>query len=278
MPLMLFSLRRIIGWLLPSLALAVSAGCGLLPEIQDQTEGWSANQLYTTGKEALTEGNYPDAIRYYEILQARYPFGRYAQQAALETAYAYYQYDEPDDAISTLDRFIRTYPRHPFVDYAYYLKGLVNFYRTTSFLDRIIPSDPTRTDSAAARQAFQDFDELVRRFPESRYAEDARQRMIYLHNNLAAFEVNVADYYMRRGAFVAAAGRARYVVETFGRAPAVEDALAIMAEAYIELGLVDLAQDATRVLATNVPDSTHLPRINQRLRQAGASSATVSAS
>jgi outer membrane protein assembly factor BamD len=250
------------------LLLGATTGCSLLPELKDQTEGWSANQLYSAGKEALGESNYEDAIRYYEILQARYPFGRYAQQAALETAYAYYRYDEPDSALSSLDQFIRTYPRHPFVDYAYYLKGLVNFYRTTSFLDRIIPADPTRTDSAAARQAFQDFDELVRRFPESVYTEDARQRMIYLHNNLAAFEVNVADYYMRRGAYVAAVNRGSYVVQNFPRAPAVEDALAIMAEAYIELGMLDLARDTTRVLSSNVPDSAHLVRISQRLQEA----------
>lgn len=269
---MSLAVRRIIGWLLLSLVLLGSGvGCGLLPEVRDETEGWSANQLYTAGKESLSDSNYEQAIKYYEILQARYPFGRYSQQAALETAYAYYRYDEPDQAISSLDRFIRTYPRHPYVDYAYYLKGLVNFYRTTSFLDRILPPDPTRTDSAAARQAFQDFDDLVRRFPQSPYAEDARQRMIYLHNNLASFEVNVADYYMRRGAYVAAANRAAYVVESYPRAPAVEDALAIMAEAYIKLGLLELARDASRVLATNMPDSPYLARVNDSLRRAEAS-------
>lgn len=243
--------------------------CSLLPEVRDQTEGWSANQLYTEGKDSLRKSDYEQAIEYFEILQARYPFGRYSQQAMLETAYAYYKYDEADQALATLDRFIRTYPRHPFVDYAYYLKGLVNFYRTTSIIDRVVPRDPTRTDTQAARQSYRDFEELVQRFPESRYAGDATDRMRFLHNNLATYEVNVADYYMRRGAYVAAANRGRYVLENYALAPAAEDAVAIMAQAYIKLELYQLAYDASRVLRANIPDSEYLPLIDQELVAAG---------
>lgn len=243
--------------------------CSLLPEVKDKTEGWSANQLYTEGKDSLRSGDYEQAIEYFEILQARYPFGRYSQQAMLETAYAHYKYDEADEALAALDRFIRTYPRHPFVDYAYYLKGLVNFYRTTSIIDRVVPRDPTRTDTEAARQSYRDFEELVQRFPDSKYSGDASERMRFLHNNLATYEVNVADYYMRRGAYVAAANRGRYVLENYALAPAAEDAVAIMAQAYIKLEMYQLAYDAARVLRANQPDSEYLPTIDRELSEAG---------
>ncbi len=259
------SIRRLASVVLVVVALQA---CSMF-DTKDKTEGWSASRLYTEGKDELRSGNYETAIDYFETLQARYPFGRYSQQAALEQAYANYKYDEPDAAIATLDRFIRTHPRHPYVDYAYYLKGLINFYRTTSLLDKLLPNDPTRTDNAASRQSFQDFQELVQRFPESRYTNDARQRMSFLRNNLAVYEAHVADYYMRRGAYVAAANRARYILETFAYAPATEQALAIMALAYLELDLPDLARDAGRVLQINYPQSVDLPEIENRLTAAG---------
>ncbi len=247
------------------LALLVLPGCFLLPEIRDETEGWSANKLYTQAKEALNESDYDQAIRYFEILQGRYPFGRYAQQAYLDMGYAYYKFGEPDSAIATLDRFIRTYPRHPFVDYAYYLKGRANFDRTAGLLDRVLPRDPTKTDRGAGLQSFQDFSALVERFPDSKYSDDARQRMAFLRNSLAEYEIHVADFYMRRGAYVAAANRGRYVLENYSRAPAAEDALAIMTRAYIALDMRDLAQDAIRVLKLNHPESRHLSDLNAAL-------------
>ncbi len=260
---------RILKLLLVLLLLLGSLqGCSLFAGKKDKTEGWSANQLYTTGQESMREGDYEQAIEYFNILQARYPFGRYSQQAMLQTAYANYKFDEADQAIATLDRFIRTYPRHPFVDYAYYLKGLVNFYRTTSLLDRIAPRDPTRTDTVAARQSYRDFEELTKRFPESKYATDAYERMAFLHNNLATYEVNVADYYMRREAYVAAANRGRYVLENYALAPAAEDAVAVMALAYIKLGKYRLAYDAGRVLKANIPNSEYLPQIQRELEEA----------
>jgi outer membrane protein assembly factor BamD len=168
-------------------------------------------------------------------------------------AFAYWKYEENASAIAAAERFIKLHPRHPNVDYAYYLKGLVNFSQGSTIVDRIIPRDMSQRDPGAARQAFDDFSELVRRFPDSKYANDSRQRMLYLKNLLADHEVHVADYYMRRGAFVAAANRARYVVENYQRTPAVPEALAIMAKAYRLMDLDDLAADALRVLEMNYP-------------------------
>lgn len=244
------------------LALVVT-GCSLLPEQIDETKDWSAERLYSEAKDSLNGGDYQQAIHYYELLEARYPFGRYAQQAQLESAYAYYRYDEPSSAIAAADRFIKLHPRHPNVDYAYYLKGLANFNSGRGLIERYLPLDPTQRDPGAARQSFYDFAELVKRFPDSKYAEDARQRMLFLRNNLAAYEVNVADYYMRRKAYLAAATRGGYVVENFQRTPAVPKALRIMVEAYHQLGMNDLARDAYRVLKLNYPQDPELAELGK---------------
>jgi outer membrane assembly lipoprotein YfiO len=248
------------GWrsVLVVMLLLVFGGCALFSESEEKTKNWSASQLYEAGKTSLGRADYAQAIKYFETLEARYPFGPHAQQAELKIAYAYYKSEEPDSAIAAADRFIKTYPRHPNVDYAYYLKGLVNFNRGLGFLERFIPSDSSQRDPGAARQAFFDFAELVKQFPRSRYAEDATLRMVYLRNRLAQHEVHVADYYMRRKAYLAAANRANYVVENYPRTPAVPDALAIMVEAYKKLELTELSQDALRVLQTNYPDHPYL--------------------
>lgn len=235
-------------------AVLVTGGCGILPGDLDQTKGWSAQKFYTEGKAALSSGDYEQAIEYFEKMQARYPFGRYTQQAQLEIIYAYYKHDEPDSAIAAADRFIKMYPRHPNVDYVYYLKGLVNFNKGKDLVTKLIPQDPTERDPGAARQSFNDFGELVKKFPESKYAKDARQRMVFLRNNLAFYELHVADYYMRRGAFVAAVNRGKYVVENFQGTPAVPGGLTVMIQAYEKLGLTNLAADARRVMQQNYPD------------------------
>lgn len=243
------------------------SGCAWLSSGNDDpTADWSASQLHAAGREAMRSGNYDTAIDYYEKLQARYPFGRYAQQAQLDIAYSHYRNGDTDQAIAAADRFIRTYPRHPFVDYAYYLRGLANYSRDVGMLGRLIPSDPTRTDSRAAQQAFNDFAELVQIFPDSQYADDARQRMLFLRNSLAEYEVNVARFYLERKSFVAALNRARHVLENYQTAPAVEDALGIMAEAYIRLELNDLARDSHRVLQLNYPDSPYIARLDALFR------------
>ena len=244
-------------------------GCGLLPEASDETAGWSANRLYAEAKEAMADGGYDKAIKYFEKLEARYPYGRYAQQAQLDTIFIQYRDGEPDAAIAAADRFIKANPRHPFVDYAYYMKALVNFNRSNTLFERLAPTDRAKTDTATARQSYSDFAELVRKFPDSKYAEDSRQRMLYLHNNLAAYEIHVADYYLRRGAYVAAVNRAKYVLETYARTPASADALAIMTQAYVKMGMPQLAADSLRVLERNYPQSPELPKLNALIKGAG---------
>jgi outer membrane protein assembly factor BamD len=241
-----------------SLALGLTS-CAWLKSAEDKTKDWSASQIYSEAAQELDDGNYQTAIEYYEKLEARYPFGRYAMQSQLDVAYAYYRAEEPEQALAAADRFIKLYPQNPFVDYAYYLKGIINYNRSVGFLDRYIPTDPSQRDPGSALDAFQDFSELVRLFPESKYAADARQRMIYLRNNLAHNEVHVARYYMKRGAYVAAANRAAYVVQRFQRTGAVDDALEVMIDAYTRLGENELAADAERVLELNRRAGRFLP-------------------
>jgi len=226
-------------------------GCGMFGKEIDPTEGWSAAKLYAEAAAELDSGNYAKAIELYEKLEARYPFGRHAMQAQLDVAYTHYRAEEPEEAIAAADRFIKLYPQNPFVDYAYYLKGIVNYNRSVGFLDRYIPMDASQRDPGSALDAFNDFSALVEKFPNSKYAEDARQRMLYLRNNLAQHEVNVAQYYMRRGAYLAAANRANYVIEHFQRTSAVEEALKVLIDAYRALDKPELAADAKRVLDVN---------------------------
>jgi outer membrane protein assembly factor BamD len=232
--------------------LATLVACASLNE--DPIEDWSAEQLYEEAKNALDRGYYETAIDYYETLEARFPFGRYAQQAQLESAYAYYKFNQPDAAIAAADRFIELHPRHEHVPYAWYLKGLANFDRTKGYFDFIIASDPSEHDPTSLLRAFDDFGFLVRNYPNSRYAEDARQRMVYLRNELAEYELDVADYYLRRGAWVAATNRAKYVLEHYQRAESIPKALSMIITAYRKLGLNKLADDATRILKLNFPE------------------------
>lgn len=245
------------------LALLLGSGCSLLPEEVDQTKDWSASQLYAAAKEAMSDKNYEKAIDYFEKLEARYPFGRYAQQAQLEIAYAYYKYDEPEAAIAAADRFIKVYPRHPNVDYAWYIKGLTNTNRGRTLVDKYLPQDTSERDLTSMRDAYDDFHELTSRYPNSKYYMDSAQRMVHLRNNMALYELHVADFYMRRGAFIAAANRAEYVVENYQRTPAVPDALVYMVRAYNRLGVEDLAADALRVLELNYPEHPHLPALRE---------------
>ena len=233
------------------LAAITLVGCAWMDKQADTTQDWSASKLYSEAASELDSGNYQQAVEYYEKLEARYPFGRYAMQSQLDVAYAHYRADEPEAALAAADRFIKLYPTNPFVDYAYYLKGIINYNRSVGFLDRFIPSDPSQRDPGSALDAFQDFRALVTRFPDSKYTPDARQRMLYLRNNLAKYEVHVARYYMKRGAYVAAANRCTYVVEHYQRTSAVEPALEVMADAYDALGEQKLAADARRVLDVN---------------------------
>ena len=234
------------------------AACGAFSADSDETKGWSAQKLYSEAKEKLNNRDYEPAIKYYEKLEARYPYGRYAQQAQLEIAYAYFKDNEPAQAIRAAERFIKLHPNHPNVDYAYYVKGLANFTEDSGWTSYISGQDLTERDPKAAREAFDAFKELVNRFPESRYASDSIARMGYLVNALAAHEIHVARYYMKRGAYVAAANRAQYALKTYPRAPSNEAGLMILISAYDKLGLNDLRDDAERVMKKNFPDSRYL--------------------
>ncbi len=245
-----YSLAVIFGVLL--------GACGLLPEAQDETRGWSAQKLYTEAKDSLNSRGYEQAIKYYQKLESRYPYGRYAQQAQIEIAYAYYKDGEAAQASAATDRFIKLHPNHPNVDYAYYLKGLIYFNDDLGMFGAFSGQDLTERDPKAARDAFDAFKELVTRFPDSRYSPDAVHRMNYLVNALAAHEVHVARYYMKRGAYVAAAGRAQFAMKTYPQAPANEEGLLILVKAYDEMGLKDLRDDAERVFKKNFPDSVYL--------------------
>ena len=225
-------------------------GCSFF-EQKDPTEGWSQQKLFTEAKSAMAGGAWDKAIDYYEKLESRYPYGKYAHQAQLDIAYAYYRNGEHDSARASADRFIKFHPNHPAEAYAHYLKGLSNFNRSINFLTRFIPSDSSQRDPGGALQSYQDFATVLEKFPDSEYTEDSRKRMLYLRNNLARYEIHVAKFYMKRGAFVAAANRANYVIENYQRTPAVADALKIMSQAYTKLDMPELAKDAERVLAMN---------------------------
>jgi outer membrane protein assembly factor BamD len=249
--------------LLIILLILVAGGCSYFSDKEDPSETWTAERLYAEAKGALDSGYYTKAIEYYEKLETRFPFGIYAQQAMIDLAYAYYKNEEADAAIAACNRFIKLYPQNAHVDYVYYLKGLTNFNRGKGLTERYLPIDASQRDPGAALQSFQDFSKMIKRFPESEYVDDARQRMTYLRNNLAQNEVHIANYYMRRGAFVAAANRARYVVENYPRTPVIPDALVIMAKAYKVLELDDLSKDAIRVLQLNYPNHPGLEEVEE---------------
>lgn len=227
------------------------AGCASTADDGDESQKWSADKLFTEAKTAADAGDYETAIEHYETLEAKYPFGHYAEQAQLNTAYAYFKYDEHDTSIASADRFIKLHPRHANVDYAYYLRGLVSASKKDSTISDYIPQDQSLRDPSSTQKSYDYFAELVRKFPESRYAEDAIYRMGHLRNSLAMHEVHVANYYVKRGAYVAAANRAKHVVSNFPRTPASRIALQVLVDAYKELKMDDLAKDAQRVLDLN---------------------------
>lgn len=257
------SVTAITARLLAILIAGIIAGCGLGGKEYDETVGWSAQKLYDEAKDALNGANYTLAVKYFEKLEARYPYGRYAQQAQLEIAYAYYREGEVAQAVAAADRFIKLHPNHANVDYAYYLKGLANFNDDLGLMgivsEKILNQDMSERDPKASRESFENFRELVTRFPSSKYAPDAVQRMKHLVNVVALNEVQVARYYMRRGGYVAAANRAQYTLKEYPQTPATEEALFIMIKAYDALEMTDLRDDAARVMTKNFPNSRFFP-------------------
>jgi outer membrane protein assembly factor BamD len=240
------------------------AGCGWLPEVQDETASYSAERIYGLAHSAMAEGNYTRAVKLFETLESRYPYGRYAQQAIMESAYASYRAGETATAIANADRFIRTYPNHPNVDYMYYLKGLVYFREDQGILGYIYELDLSEREPKSMRESYAAFRELVTKFPDSRYAADAADRMRYLTNSLALYEVKVARYYFNRGAYIAAVNRAQVALTTYPRTPANEDALDVLARSYDKLELPQLRDDAQRVLKQTFPDSKYVTGISDK--------------
>lgn len=236
------------------LATIFAAGCSSNPDKKQQP----ASEMYESANRAMKQGQWQKAADRYNDLIARYPFGHYTAQAQLELAYAQYKNDQPEFAIMAANRFIKTYPTHPNVDYAYYIKGLVNYDRDTGLFDSLVPHSVRERDQHNARQAFLDFSELVEKYPHSKYADDARERMEYLRDNLALYELGIAEFYLERKAYVAAINRAEYVVETYQQTPSVSEALVVMIKGYRALGLEQLEADVTRVLVLNFPDHPFL--------------------
>lgn len=233
---------------------AFLTGCASSGDVDDETYGMPVAQLYQEAKTLLTKGEYGSAIRYYEKLESRFPYGSYAERARIEMAYAYYKDSQPETAIVAADRFIKLHPNHPNVDYAYYLRGLASFDNSISFMDKLFDQEPSERDPKSVRKAFKYFSELIQRFPKSRYIADSIKRMKELRENLARYEIHVASFYQRRGAHLAAANRAKYVIENYQGTRTIPDALALMVEAYRTLGMHDLANDTFRVLELNHPE------------------------
>jgi outer membrane protein assembly factor BamD len=234
------------------LALAL-AGCGLFGDKGDPKKEWTAEQYYQAAKEELDNHNWEPAAKLYEQLESKFPYGRFAQQAQLEGAYAYYKQGDTAQAIAAVEKFIKLHPNHASVDYALYLKALSNFKEDLGPFARLVKQDLADRDPKAARESFEGFKELVTRFPESRYADDSRERMAYLIEALARHELNVAKYYLSRGAYLAAANRAQDAITRFPHSPVHREALDIMVEAYDRMGMTELRDDTRKVLAKNFP-------------------------
>lgn len=239
------------------------SGCSALQ--QDHTINWSAEKLYQAAKSDMTGGRYTAAIGYYNKFLSRYPYGVLAQQSMLDLAYSYYRSEESDKALDQLDRFIHIYPRHPYIDYALYMKGVIEYEKNVSFFDRFMPTNLSQTDPQALRKAFLAFATLVKEHPASEYAEDARYRMVFLRNILGEHELSVANYYLGSGAYLAAVARAKSVLENYQSTPSAPYALAIMVRGYKELNEDVLSQDALRVLQTNFADQLNDPEIRHYL-------------
>ncbi len=242
----------------------LSAGCINFKEETDETKDWSAERLYQEAKDELEQNEYENAVSLLEKLEARYPYGNYAAQAQLDVAYAYYQDHEPVLALAAAERFIRLHPTHPFVDYAYYLKGLISFNVKRGAFDWLLGAniDYSDRDPKMMHKSLSAFRDLTKRFPDSKYAPDAHQRIAYLINLMAKYEIHVANHYYENEAYVATVNRCKYVLENFQTTPSTEDALGIMSLAYSKMGYDGLMRDTERVLKLNFPKSRYLRKLS----------------
>lgn len=243
-----------------AILLLLLGGCSLFDgEEEDEFANLSTEeQFYQRALGQLNGQNFRGSISTYQALESRFPFGRFAAQAQIEIVYAYYRNQDMEAARAAADRFIRLHPDNENVDYAYYMKGLASFEDGSGFFSRFLPIDHTKRDPGRAQESFSDFAQLLALYPDSPYSADARSRMVYLRNNLAAYEIHVANYYLERLAYIAALRRGQYVVENFQGTPAVADGVAIMVEAYLRMGLSDLADTSLALLKENYPDHSSI--------------------
>ena len=236
-------------------ALSLLSGCAGGDGQKDDTDIWSESRLYSEATDKLNDGDFAKCGKYFEKLEARFPFGPYSQQAQINAAYCYWKAQEQAQALVAIDRFIKLHQGSPTLDYAYYLKGLITFNDDLGWLGKFTGQDLSERDPKAAKEAFESFKTVVERFPNSKYAPDSLDRMRYIVNSLAEADVIVARFYYQRGAYLAAANRAQLVIRDYDRAPAVEEALYILAKSYEKLGLTQLNNDTIRVFKLNFPDS-----------------------
>ena len=236
-------------------ALLLLGGCAGSDGSKDDTDIWSESKLYSEATDKLNDADFAKCGKYFEKLEARFPFGPYSQQAQINAAYCYWKAQEQAQALVAIDRFIKLHQGSSSLDYAYYLKGLITFNDDLGWLGKFTGQDLSERDPKAAKEAFESFKIVVERFPDSKYAPDALDRMRYIVNSLAEADVIVARFYYQRGAYLAAANRAQLVIRDYDRAPAVEEALYILTKSYEKLGMVELSNDTARVFKLNFPDS-----------------------
>lgn len=240
-------------------------GCSAVTQ-QDETLTWSVQQLYNEAKLEMNNGSMETSRKHYNKLLARYPFGRYAQQSQLDLIQLEYKDREYDQAVAQADKFLQLYPRSPYADYARYMKGVITYSRDVSIVDRLVPTNIAQSDQALMKKAYENFQTLVAQSPNGEYTDDAKMRMTFLRNISAEHEIYVAEYYLRRKAYLAAANRGQYVLENYQTTPSAGLALAVMVRAYKELNLPDLSADTARILATNYPDiAAENSRVNRIL-------------
>lgn len=248
-------MQKKLSVLVVTAALLGLSACSMFSEKSDENKNVSASKLYADAQDEMAGAHYEAAIKLYERLESNYPFGTYAAQAQMEIAFAHYKANDQAEALASVERFIKLHPNHPNVDYMYYLRGLINFNDQVGFLSFIYAQDPTERDPKATREAFAAFKELVDKFPNSKYAADSAARMTYLVEAMASYEVHVANYYYRRGAYLASLNRAQSAVTQFNQTQAREEALFIMIRCYDKLGMLDLRDDTQRIFTQNYPDS-----------------------
>ncbi|ABP34136.1 outer membrane protein assembly factor BamD [Polynucleobacter asymbioticus] len=247
-------------------ALILLGGCAGSEGKKDDTDIWPEAKLYSEATDKMNDADFAKCGKYFEKLEARFPFGPYSQQAQINSAYCYWKAQEQAQALIAIDRFIKLHQGSPTLDYAYYLKGLITFNDDLGWLGNFTGQDLSERDPKAAKEAFESFKTVVDRFPDSKYAPDSLDRMRYIVNSLAEADVNVARFYYQRGAYLASANRAQLVIRDYDRAPAVEEALYILVKSYEKLGLTQLSNDSARVFALNFPDSTML-ETGQRVKK-----------